>query len=324
MMERAWMYDLAMIDPMYLENIHQFIEEAKRHANMQNKNDIFCPCVDCENKIVWPDSKVVQSHLIKRGFKRNYTVWTKHGEIDDTIHEVDTGVGDNNSDGVFDGDNPHATDDDDFDYQELLRHIEPHVLSSMGTQRGLSNMDIIEKSSKDLLCDESNGCGKEFTQLCVVLELLKLKVSHGCSDNSFSEHLNLLAKLLLKPNTLPTSTYKAKKLICLLSLGVDKIHACPNHCILYRKEYKFNMKCTVCGVSRYKRSYNHVYADTMKKKTKNKNNTAIGPESVDDEADLDTENMTKRKILVLVMWYFLVIDHLKHVFSNPRDAKLMR
>jgi hypothetical protein len=117
---------------------------------------------------------------------------------------VDTGVGDNNSDGVFDGDDPHAAADDDFDYQELLRHIKPHVLSSMGTQRGLSNMDILEKSSKDLLYDKSNGCGKEFTQLRIMLELLKLKASHGWSDNSFSELLNLLAKLLPKLNTLPT------------------------------------------------------------------------------------------------------------------------
>jgi hypothetical protein len=138
----------------------------------------------------------------------------------------------------------------------------------METQRGLSNMGILEKSSKDLLCDESNGCGKEFTQLCVMLQLLKLKASHGRFDNSFSELLNLLAKLLPKPNTLPTSTYKAKKLICSLSLGVDKIHICPNHCILYRKEYEFNTRCPVCGMSRYKRSYNHVYADTMKKKIK--------------------------------------------------------
>jgi hypothetical protein len=76
---------------------------------------------------------------------------------------VDTRVEDNNSDGVFDGDDHDTTDDDDFDYQELLRPIEPHVLSSMGTQRGLSNMNILEKSSKDLLYDESNGCGKEFT-----------------------------------------------------------------------------------------------------------------------------------------------------------------
>jgi hypothetical protein len=105
---------------------------------------------------------------------------------------------------------------------------------------------------------------------------------------------------------------------------VDKIHACPNHCIWYRIEYEFNKKCPVCGVSRYKRSYNHVYANTMKKKIKNKNKTAIGPESVDGEADPDKEDVKKRKIPALVMWYLLVIDHLKHVFSSPRDADLVR
>jgi hypothetical protein len=246
----VWMYDLARINPMYIENVHQFIEEAKRHANRQNKNDIFCPYVDCENKIAWLDPKVVQSHLIKRGFKRNYTLWTKYDEIDDTLHEVDIGVRDNNSDGVFDGDDPDAADDDDdFEYEELLRHVEPHVLNSMGIDRGLDNMKILEKSSREPLYDESNGCGKEFTQLCVVLELLKLKACRGWSDNSFLELLSLLAKLLPMPNTLPTSTYRAKKLICTLSLGVEKIYACPNHCILYHKEYEFNTKCPVCGVS---------------------------------------------------------------------------
>jgi hypothetical protein len=33
--------------------------------------------------------------------------------------------------------------------------------------------------------------------------------------------------------------------------------------------------------------------------------------------------MTKRKIHALVMWYIRVIDRLKHVFSNPRDAELV-
>jgi hypothetical protein len=31
---------------MYIENVRRFVEEAKRHANRLNKNDIFCPCVD--------------------------------------------------------------------------------------------------------------------------------------------------------------------------------------------------------------------------------------------------------------------------------------
>jgi hypothetical protein len=77
------------------------------------------------------------------------------------------------------------------------------------------------------LYDESNGCGKEFTQMCVMLELLKLKAYLGWSNNIFSELLSLLAKLLPKSNTLPISTYRAKKLICLLSLGVEKYMHVP-------------------------------------------------------------------------------------------------
>jgi hypothetical protein len=50
-----------------------------------------------------------------------------------------------------------------------------------------------------------------------------------------------------------------------------------------------------------------VYADTMKKKIKNKNKTTM-PESIDDKADLDKEDMTKRKISALMMWYLPVID----------------
>jgi hypothetical protein len=61
----------------------------------------------------------------------------------------------------------------------------------------------------------------------------------------------------------------------------------------------------------------------MKKKIKNKNKIAINPESVDDEADLDKEDMTKRKIPTMVMWYLRVNDHLKRVFPNPRDVKLV-
>jgi hypothetical protein len=59
-------------------------------------------------------------------------------------------------------------------------------------------------------------------------------------------------------------------------------------------------------------------------KKKNKKNTAIGPESVDDKNDSDKEDNKKKKIPALVMWYLLVIDRLKHMFSNPRDVELVR
>jgi hypothetical protein len=134
--------------------------------------------------IAWSDSKVVKSHLIKRGFKKSYTIWTSHGEIDNALLKMDRGeVRDDNSHykdgGVFDGADHDIDDDDDFDYEESLCHVKPQVLNYMGTDRGLDNMKILEKSSREPLYDELNDCGKEFTQLHVMLELLKLKANHG-------------------------------------------------------------------------------------------------------------------------------------------------
>jgi hypothetical protein len=34
-MDRVWMYDLARIDPVYIENVRHFVEEAMRHANRE-------------------------------------------------------------------------------------------------------------------------------------------------------------------------------------------------------------------------------------------------------------------------------------------------
>jgi hypothetical protein len=87
--------------------------------------------------------------------------------------------------------------------------------------------------------------------LLMTLELLKLKASSGWLDTSFSVLLELLSKVLPKSSGLPTSTYIAK-IICLLILGVEKIDAFLNHCILYQKEHKFIQKCSMCNASRYK------------------------------------------------------------------------
>jgi hypothetical protein len=93
--------------------------------------------------------------------------------------------------------------------------------------------------------------------LWMTLKLLKLKTSNGWSDSSFSALLELLNKVLPKPNGLPTSTYLAKKIICPLTLGVEKnpcLHE-PLH-LIYRKEHEFKDKYPRCNASRYKQNDN--------------------------------------------------------------------
>ena len=80
------------------------------------------------------------------------------------------------------------------------------------------------------------NCEDGHKKLGSTLELLQWKAETGCTDKGFEKLLTIVKKLLPKNNELPTSTYKAKKLVCPLGLDVEKIHACPNDCILYRGE----------------------------------------------------------------------------------------
>ena len=103
--------------------------------------------------------------------------------------------------------------------------------------------------------------------------------------------------MLSKDNELPASTYEAKKVVCPLGLQVQKIHACPNGCILYSGEYVELNACPVCGALRYKISR-------------------------DDPNDVEGER-PRKKIPAKVMWYAPIILRLKRLFQNKEHAKAM-
>jgi hypothetical protein len=81
---------------------------------------------------------------------------------------------------------------------------------------------MMEKASKELLYEESKGCDKECTILQTMLDLLTLKARNGWSDTNFNQLLQLLENLIPKLNSLPTTTYHAKKLLSPLTLGIEK------------------------------------------------------------------------------------------------------
>nr|KYP59337.1 hypothetical protein KK1_014770 [Cajanus cajan] len=68
--------------------------------------------------------------------------------------------------------------------------------------------------------------------------------------------LELLNDALLEENTLPKSFYDTKKIISGLGLGYEKIHACPNDCILYKNDLANDEKCPKCNFSRWKNNSN--------------------------------------------------------------------
>ena len=141
------------------------------------------------------------------------------------------------------------------------------------------------KAAEEPLYDESKGCTKEFTTLRSVLKLLVCKARYGLSDAVFDAFLSIIADMLPKENKVPTNMYYAKKLISPLTMGVEKINACRNHCILYRgDDYKDLESCPNCGASRYKMNKDYQEEENgacigkMRKKNKESSKTTSNEE----------------------------------------------
>ncbi|XP_058733241.1 uncharacterized protein LOC131604843 [Vicia villosa] len=151
----------------------------------------------------------------------------------------------------------------------------------------------------DSLCIDKDklypGC-TNFTRLSTVLKFFNLKEINGWTDKSFTELLELLTQMLLEGNILPSRYYEAKKILCPMGLEYEKIHACPNDCILYRKEYVSYNHCLKCKASRYKKRHG---------------------ESSDDEE-------VKKGPPAEVVWHLPIISRFERLFSNADDAKNLR
>ncbi|CAL9010983.1 unnamed protein product [Prunus brigantina] len=92
------------------------------------------------------------------------------------------------------------------------------------------------------------GCRK-YTKLSALVKLYNLKAKHGMSD---------------------------------------KMHACPNDCILYRKEYEDSTNCPSCGISRWKEG---------------------------------KDSILKEGVPAKVVWYFPPIPRFKRMFQSHETAK---
>jgi hypothetical protein len=135
--------------------------------------------------------------------------------------------------------------DEGLDVEELMRNVAPDVLLQC-RNKGFDNFETLNKALRDLLYEECKGCHKEHMVLWMTLELLKLKASSGWSDSTFSALLELLSKVLSKPNNLPANTYLAKKIICPLTLGVEKKSMLARTIAYYTKK-NMNSKISVQG-----------------------------------------------------------------------------
>ena len=318
------MYELRRDSAEYLARVDEFIQFAESYRKETKDDDILCPCRDCKNFIRFGDSEEIRAHLICRGFMKRYTCWFMHGEKvgecsgtnrnsvleenDDNVEIVDNfelNSNDDISENVENLDSLLELDcnEDDFEnmdenaeydfsenLEDMLRDVEDEI-----SDKDYKKFQYMSSESKKPLYP---GCTR-FSKLSAVLKLLNLKADNGWSDKSFTSLLELLREMLPDNNELPCTIYQAKKLICPMGLKIEKIHACPNDCILYRgDQYEAMDVCPKCGVSRYKRK--------------------------DHDTDSGNDEGKKGRVPAKSVWYFPIIPRFKRLFANPKDAKLLR
>ena len=108
-----------------------------------------------------------------------------------------------------------------------------------------------------------------------ILELLTLKAKHSWSDGRLNDLLCILTWLLPNPCKVPAITYQATKLVSSFTTGVERIHACPNYCILYHGDtFKDLKKCPVCSAIQYKNNAGYCVDDNQGPTDVNKGNVA--------------------------------------------------
>jgi hypothetical protein len=238
MVDRSWIYRSSDV-LAHFKGVCAFLETIVQHTSHQKEEIIYFPYKVCKNDVMFKDRDVIHEHLIKSGFMDNYFIWTKHGEtqlsleriIDERAEEnmdIPDDMYSHHDDGCEDdiGADDEDHGDESFDVEDLMLNVAHNVLLQR-RNKSFNNFEMLDKVSRDLLYEECKGCDKEHTVLWITLEQLKLKASNGWSDTSFSALLELLTNVLPKPNGLLSSTYQAKKIICSLTLGIEK-----NLCLL--------------------------------------------------------------------------------------------
>ncbi|WVZ54768.1 hypothetical protein U9M48_005517 [Paspalum notatum var. saurae] len=189
-------------------------------------------------------------HLMQRGFMPNYVCWTKHGESgvmleddEEEFHNLDYDEHPFFADATM-GDAEDVEDTNALG--EMLQAAEKYC----DNENVRKKLERMIEDHKTLLYPDCNGGHKKLRS---TLELLQWKAENGISEKAFTQLLKLIKEFLLDDNKLPETTYEAKEVVCPIGLEVQKIHACPNDCILYHGKELENLEaCPGCNASRYK------------------------------------------------------------------------
>ncbi|XP_024177953.1 uncharacterized protein LOC112183868 [Rosa chinensis] len=221
-MDRSWMH-ADRKSYKYKLGVGLFCQFALDNA--KDQNHICCPCTNCGN-VEYFSTSVIKDHLFVNEIDPSYEKWIEHGEVD-----------------VESAGSERADCEVELDSDVRLEGDEDEEISEECNEF----RQFVEDANKPLYL----GCDRH-AKMNVLVRLYNLKVKHGMTDAAYSDWLIAFSEYLPTRNEIPTSVYEAKMVLSALGMDYRKIHAYPNDCILYRKQYADEIRCPRCGISRWK------------------------------------------------------------------------
>uniref|UniRef100_A0A151UD49 Uncharacterized protein n=1 Tax=Cajanus cajan TaxID=3821 RepID=A0A151UD49_CAJCA len=231
-MDKSYIHDNSLNKEKYTRGVLNFLDFAFAKSSKDRK--ILCPCTKCVN-CKWRSRMDVYEHIICNGFLKGYVTWIFHGEQ-------------GGSSNYYDDTNVNMENGDSRTFMN-----EPNVQQSEKGNNSYKLYQLLKEAEQKLY----PGC-KKFTKLSFIVHLYHLKCLNGWTDKSFTMLLELLSDALPEENTLPKSFYDTKKIISGLGLSYEKIHACPNDCIFYRRDLASAENCPKYKLSRWKHNSDDV------------------------------------------------------------------
>ncbi|KAL4347510.1 hypothetical protein GQ457_17G000020 [Hibiscus cannabinus] len=294
LMDKTWINLRSRASEEYIRGVTNFLNFAFERTE---DGKIWCPCVNCVNTYR-VSRRDAFDHLICDGFLKGYVRWIFHGErCDGSIPPTPTNV----EEREFEHDIHNILHD--MMAERVMNNDERHGQSvDPSTKLGDHNHRLQGDKFYGLLKDSEvplyPNC-KKFSKLSFIIYLFHIKCFNGWTNKSFNSLLEVLKLALPDDNTLPGSYHEMKKIIRDLGLGYEKIHACPNDCMLFWKENENGEVCLKCGASRWKGSSN----------------------GVEDE-DVETSSKKKKQAAKILRW-FPLIPRLQRLFLSSKIAPLM-
>ncbi|XP_059650446.1 uncharacterized protein LOC132296251 [Cornus florida] len=244
-MDKSWIHHHTRGSVKYFDGIHDFIDVARRHAEVDGRSR--CPCRRCKNR-TYHQIEEVKQHLLRNGMDKGYTNWIYHGEARQSNNNV-------NIDANVSRENVHDEDGNVDNVFELLDNIQMGNFTNAPQQEDSPEVDVgggsFDRLLNDAQCELWPGCEK-YSKLSAILKLFHVKVTSRMSNKSFDMMLDAFKDMLPDNNVLPKSHYETKSLLRDLGLGYDCIHACKHDCVLFWRENASKENCPQCGESRYK------------------------------------------------------------------------